>query len=44
MAVFVKEDIGLLERRIARPGVMHDVHFHNKYEIYYLEKGRVRYF
>ncbi len=44
MAVFVKEDIGFIERRIARPGVMHDVHFHNKYEIYYLEKGRVRYF
>lgn len=44
MANYVNNRTNLIERKISNPGLMHDVHFHNKHEMYFLEKGSVRYF
>ena len=44
MANYVNDRTKLIERKISDPGLMHDVHFHNKHEMYFLEKGSVRYF
>lgn len=45
MAVLKNDNIPFFQRATyAKPQKMHQAHFHNKHELYFLEKGRTKYF